>query len=136
MSLLAPVRRSRPLALLGVLLLLAAAALPAMVRMQCLKSGRTMVQWGHSADCCATAENRSGAAVKAECCEVTNTSNNIQSFRGGTSADLELPVAMVVAVQRTWVPPVLCEAPVPHRTAARPPPLMGRHLADIGRLLI
>jgi hypothetical protein len=57
-------------AALAVLLILAAAA-PALSRMTCLEAGHSQLVLGDLSDCCPEPEAAAGATVKAQCCVAT-----------------------------------------------------------------
>lgn len=136
MQYMARVRSNRILPFLGGLLLLMATALPAMVRMQCISAGHTVVQLGVTGDCCPLEEHTDRTTVKALCCEVTNTNSNIQDFREGPSMGVPLPVAVVNGVHDPSVARATAPAQLRLYSVRPPPPTIGRHLATLGTLLI
>lgn len=73
-------RRNRWMhAALAVLLILAAAA-PALSRMTCLEAGHSQLVLGDLRDCCPEPEAASGATVKAQCCIATTAHARQDAF--------------------------------------------------------
>lgn len=126
--------RSRGLSLLAVVVLLAGTAAPALARMTCLMSGRSVVHIGHADGCCPEGTSQA-ATVKATCCELTNAKPPRTAFL--SSAGPALPPLEAVIVQVAVVPPAAeAEATDVAPPCSRPPPDTARRLAVIGTFLI
>lgn len=126
--------RSRGLSLLAVVVLLAGTAAPALARMTCVMSGRSVVHVGQADGCCPDGTSQA-ATVKATCCELTSTQPPRTAFL--SSAGPGLPPLEAVVVHVLSVPlAVEAEAVVIAPPFARPPPDTARRLAVIGTFLI
>ena len=97
-------------AALAVLLILAAAA-PALSRMTCLEAGHSQLVLGDLSDCCPEPEAASGATVKGQCCIATTAHSAQDAFvRAEPSTLVALnapalpaPVLVLELAQRTLV---------------------------------
>lgn len=126
--------RSRLFAALAVLVLVAGTAAPALARMTCVMSGRSVVGLGTATGCCPAQED-AAPTVKAQCCEVSKAEPQRTAF-------VPVPAPALPPLAVTVVPVALVPVPAAEDGAfrnapcSRPPPDTGRRLAVMGTLLI
>ena len=130
-------RSHRWLASFAALLLLLGTAAPALVRMNCLSSGRSVVSIGQADDCCPPdAEHPKGAQIQAVCCEFQRPAPERTAFH------VESAPSIVAAFERSpdkgiGFAPSLLDAPKGSGLMAHPPPLpTAERLSNLGSFLI
>lgn len=116
------VRASKWVSALAALLLLALTAMPALVRMHCLNSGRTFVSLGQAEGCCSeNGHEGKGPVVQGICCELDRTAPERKAFTPSTSCPLPWALAACTTLDPFWVSSRY-EAQLNHRLIDRPPP--------------
>lgn len=121
----------------SALLLLALTAMPAIVRMHCLSSGRTVMSIGQAKGCCTEhGHDGKGAVVHSTCCELERTAPDHTVFTVDAAAPL-----WAVLPPRTAHEPVTSLHPgsghAQYRLNSRPPPrLTPERLSFAGSYLL
>jgi hypothetical protein len=130
-------RSHRWLAALAAILLLVGTAAPALVRMDCLSSGHTVVSIGQAEDCCPPdQDHQKGPQIHAICCEFQRTVPERMAFH------VETAPSAVAAFERASEPrtdpaPCLLDATKSYGLMAHPPPLLtAERLSQVGSFLI
>lgn len=130
-------RSHRWLAAFAALLLLLGTAAPALVRMNCLNSGHSVVSIGQADDCCPPEqEHPQGAQIHPVCCEFQRTAPERTAFH------VETAPSIGSAFERgpepgTGFTPSLLDAPKGYGLMAHPLPLLtAERLSQLGRFLI
>lgn len=130
-------RSHRWLAAFAALLLLLCTAAPALVRMNCLSSGHSVVSIGQAEDCCPPDQDHpKGAQIQAVCCEFQCTAPERTAFH------VETAPSIVSAFERAPEPgtgftPGLLDTQKGYRLIAQPPPLLiAERLSQLGSFLI
>ncbi len=120
----------------AVLVLLATAA-PALVRMNCLSGGHTVLSIGQADDCCPQEDHQGdGPQLRARCCEMERTAPVHAAFTLENSHSTLSVVTPAPSEHLDLVP--RRAIPVPgYGFVPRPPPLLtGQRLSRVRSLLI
>ncbi len=96
--------RTRALALLAMLVLLAGTATPALARMTCVANGHVVLNVGQVEDCCPE-QDQQGPTVSATCCELDGVVPQRMDFTGGLHISVPAPVAVMPARPAQWLAP-------------------------------
>lgn len=122
---------------MAMCLLLLGTAAPALVRMNCLSSGRSVLSIGQASDCCPPAQDApKNARLGAVCCEFTKAMPSHAAFHV-RAVPVHGPIMAHVSPTWAHVASMLMNVPVDYRPVAHPPPLLiAERLSRIGLLLI